>query len=212
MIAILNYGAGNVESVRHALGKIGADSRLTAERDEILSASGVILPGVGAFGEAMRQLKCRGLMDCLRRVRMKNTPFLGICIGEQLIFEKSEESPGIPGLKYLEGEVKKIQVGNSHAKVPHMGWNQLETRRDDPLFDGLPEKPWFYFVHSYFAQAQNPENVLARLSYGNSDMDIAVRDQNLWAVQFHPEKSGQAGLQLLSNFVKICQMEEDHAR
>ena len=204
MIAIIDYGAGNVESVRHALERIGVDSRLTCEREEILGADGVILPGVGAFGEAMRQLRSRGLMDTLRRVRASEKPFLGICIGLQLMFEKSEETPGVCGLKFLSGSVRRI-APLPGIKVPHMGWNQLTFLREDPLFSGLGDQPWFYFVHSYYAKAQDHDKVLAQVELGADLMDVAVRDGSLWAVQFHPEKSGDAGRKLLENFAAICE-------
>ena len=204
MIAIIDYGAGNVESVRHALERIGVDSRLTCEREEILGADGVILPGVGAFGEAMRQLRSRGLMDTLRRVRASEKPFLGICIGLQLMFEKSEETPGVCGLKFLSGSVRRI-APLPGIKVPHMGWNQLTFLREDPLFSGLGDHPWFYYVHSYYAKAQDHDKVLAQVELGVDLMDVAVRDGSLWAVQFHPEKSGDAGRKLLENFAAICE-------
>ena len=204
MIAIIDYGAGNVESVRHALERIGVDSRLTCEREEILGADGVILPGVGAFGEAMRQLRSRGLMDTLRRVRASEKPFLGICIGLQLMFEKSEETPGVCGLKFLSGYVRRI-APLPGIKVPHMGWNQLTFLREDPLFSGLGDHPWFYYVHSYYAKAQDHDKVLAQVELGADLMDVAVRDGSLWAVQFHPEKSGDAGRKLLENFAAICE-------
>lgn len=204
MIAIIDYGAGNVESVRHALERIGVDSRLTCEREEILGADGVILPGVGAFGEAMRQLRSRGLMDTLRRVRASEKPFLGICIGLQLMFEKSEETSGVCGLKFLSGSVRRI-APLPGIKVPHMGWNQLTFLREDPLFSGLGDHPWFYYVHSYYAKAQDHDKVLAQVELGADLMDVAVRDGSLWAVQFHPEKSGDAGRKLLENFAAICE-------
>ena len=204
MIAIIDYGAGNGESVRHALERIGVDSRLTCEREEILGADGVILPGVGAFGEAMRQLRSRGLMDTLRRVRASKKPFLGICIGLQLMFEKSEETPGVCGLKFLSGSVRRI-APLPGIKVPHMGWNQLTFLREDPLFSGLGDHPWFYYVHSYYAKAQDHDKVLAQVELGADLMDVAVRDGSLWAVQFHPEKSGDAGRKLLENFAAICE-------
>ena len=204
MIAIIDYGAGNVESVRHALERIGVDSRLTCEREEILGADGVILPGVGAFGEAMRQLRSRGLMDTLRRVRASEKPFLGICIGLQLMFEKSEETPGVCGLKFLSGSVRRI-APLPGIKVPHMGWNQLTFLREDPLFSELGDHPWFYYVHSYYAKAQDHDKVLAQVELGADLMDVAVRDGSLWAVQFHPEKSGNAGRKLLENFAAICE-------
>ncbi len=206
MIAIIDYGAGNVESVRHALERIGEGSILTHERETILQADGVILPGVGAFGEAMRQLRCRGLMDTLRKLRSAGTPFLGICIGLQLLFEKSEESKGVCGLKFLPGEVKRIEP-QADVKVPHMGWNQPEILHPDPLLEGLGDSPWFYFVHSYYACAADPSQVVAKVHLGQNDMDVFVRDGSLWAVQFHPEKSGEAGLKLLKNFAAVCRKE-----
>ena len=181
MIAVVDYGAGNVRSVMHALEYIGEKSLLTRNAGEILSADAVILPGVGAFGSGR--------------------PFLGICIGEQLLFESSEETPGAKGLCWLQGQVKRIPSGQGR-KIPHMGWNQLNIMKDDPLFSGLPEKPWMYFVHSYYVHALQRDQVLAQVDYG-VPMDVAVRKGSLWAVQFHPEKSGETGLALLKNFASM---------
>ncbi len=208
MIAIIDYGAGNVESVRHALERLGEDSQLTTDREAILSADGVILPGVGAFGEAMRQLEQRGLIDTLRRVREMQKPFLGICIGLQLLFESSEESPGAKGLAFLPGRVVRIHA-EPGIKVPHMGWNQPRLlAADDPLFSGLPDTPWFYFVHSFYAHCEKVDAVTAQVRLGSDAMDVALRDGNLYAVQFHPEKSGAAGLALLKNFCGLCERGE----
>ncbi|MGI5885161.1 MAG: imidazole glycerol phosphate synthase subunit HisH [Candidatus Spyradocola sp.] len=201
MIAVVDYGAGNVCSVMHALEHIGAPSILTRDAGEIARADAVILPGVGAFGDAMEQLGSSGTITAMERFLETGRPFLGICIGEQLLFERSEESPGSRGLSWLRGSVRRIPAGPGR-KVPHMGWNEIEICQKDPLFAGLPEKPYFYFVHSYYVQAQDPSCVLARVRYG-VDMDVAVRRNNLYAVQFHPEKSGACGLQLLQNFAAM---------
>ena len=201
MIAVVDYGAGNVCSVMHALEHIGAPSILTREEGEIARADAVILPGVGAFGDAMAQLGASGTVAALERYLKTGRPLLGICIGEQLLFDRSEESPGSPGLAWLRGFVRRIPAA-PERKVPHMGWNQIEICRQDPLFAGLPENPYFYFVHSYYVDAADKSCVLARVEYG-VPMDVAVRRDNLCAVQFHPEKSGECGLQLLKNFAAM---------
>ena len=201
MIAVVDYGAGNVRSVLHALEHIGAPALLTHEAREISRADAVILPGVGAFGDAMEQLRAGGTDRALADFVASGRPFLGICIGEQLLFDRSEESPGSPGLSWLSGAVRRIPAGPGR-KVPHMGWNEIEILRDDPLFAGLPVHPYFYFVHSYYVDAQDKSLVLARVRYG-ADMDVAVRRGSLCAVQFHPEKSGETGLVLLKNFAAM---------
>ncbi len=201
MIAVVDYGAGNVRSVMHALEYIGEKSLLTRNAGEILSADAVILPGVGAFGDAMEQLRASGAVQAMEEFIASGRPFLGICIGEQLLFESSEETPGAKGLCWLRGQVKRIPSGQGR-KIPHMGWNQLNIMKDDPLFSGLPEKPWMYFVHSYYVRALQRDQVLAQVDYGVS-MDVAVRKGSLWAVQFHPEKSGETGLALLKNFASM---------
>ena len=165
MIAVVDYGAGNVCSVMHALEHIGAPSILTREEGEIARADAVILPGVGAFGDAMAQLGASGTIAALERYRQTGRPMLGICIGEQLLFDRSEESPGSPGLAWLRGSVRRIPAA-PERKVPHMGWNQIEICRQDPLFAGLPENPYFYFVHSYYVDAADKSCVLARVEYG----------------------------------------------
>ena len=190
MIAVVDYGAGNVRSVMHALEYIGEKSLLTRNAGEILSADAVILPGVGAFGDAMEQLRASGAVQAMEEFIASGRPFLGICIGEQLLFESSEETPGAKGLCWLRGQVKRIPSG------------QLNIMKDDPLFSGLPEKPWMYFVHSYFVHALQRDQVLAQVDYG-VPMDVAVRKGSLWAVQFHPEKSGETGLALLKNFASM---------
>ena len=201
MIAVVDYGAGNVRSVMHALEYIGEGSVLTRDAGEILSADAVILPGVGAFGDAMEQLHASGAIQAMEAFIASGRPFLGICIGEQLLFESSEETPGAKGLCWLHGQVKRIPSGVGR-KIPHMGWNQLDIVKEDPLFSGLPEKTWMYFVHSYYVHAAQRDQVLAQVDYG-VPMDVAVRKGSLWAVQFHPEKSGETGLALLKNFASM---------
>jgi glutamine amidotransferase len=197
----VDYGAGNVRSVINALEHIGRRAKLTRDAGEIMEADAVILPGVGAFGDAAGQLAASGAQEALLRFFETGRPFLGICVGLQLLFECSQESPGARGLGVLRGEVMRIPAGEGR-KVPHMGWNQLELAREDPLFAGLPDAPFFYFVHSYYAKAEDGDAVLARVRYG-VPMDVAVRRGNLWAVQFHPEKSGENGLRLLENFAAL---------
>ncbi len=201
MIAVVDYGAGNVRSVINALDHIGRRAKLTRDAGEILAADAVILPGVGAFGDAASQLAASGAQEALFRFFETGRPFLGVCVGLQLLFAHSQESPDARGLGVMPGEVKRIPAGQGR-KVPHMGWNQLEIVREDPLFAGLPDKPYLYFVHSYYAQAAQEDTVLARVEYG-VPMDVAVRRGNLWAVQFHPEKSGENGLRLLKNFAAL---------
>ncbi len=187
MIAVVDYGAGNVRSVINALDHIGRRAKLTRD--------------VGAFGDAASQLAASGAQEALFRFFETGRPFLGVCVGLQLLFAHSQESPDARGLGVMPGEVKRIPAGQGR-KVPHMGWNQLEIVREDPLFAGLPDKPYLYFVHSYYAQAAQEDTVLARVEYG-VPMDVAVRRGNLWAVQFHPEKSGENGLRLLKNFAAL---------
>lgn len=201
MIAVVDYGAGNVCSVMHALEYIGKPSVLTRDGQTIARADAVILPGVGAFGDAMAQLRASGVEEMLRAYLQTGRPFLGICIGEQLLFERSEESPGCSGLCWLPGQVRRIPSGQGR-KIPHMGWNQVHLLRPDPLFAGLNGEMWMYFVHSYYVEAERREDVLAQVDYG-VPMDVAVRRENLWAVQFHPEKSGENGLLLLRNFASM---------
>lgn len=201
MIAVVDYGAGNVQSVRHALEYIGQRSILTKDEGEIERADAVILPGVGAFGDAMAQLEHSGVRCALQRYLATGRPFLGICIGEQLLFDSSEETPGAAGLGWLPGMVRRIPASGDR-KVPHMGWNRVQLLRPDPLFQGLPEQPWMYFVHSFYVDAAQRSDVLAQVDYG-PQMDVAVRRNNLWAVQFHPEKSGENGLMLLRNFAQL---------
>ncbi len=198
MIAIIDYDAGNMKSVENALDHLGEQCEITRDVEKIRNAEKVILPGVGAFGDAMEKLKSFGLVDVIRETAGKGTPFLGICLGLQLLFESSEESPGVPGLGILPGKVVALPE-TPGFKIPHMGWNSLEVREGKKLFLGLPEKPYVYFVHSYYLRAENEEDVAARTEYITS-VDASVEHGNIFACQFHPEKSGETGLQILKNF------------
>ena len=201
MIAILDYDAGNIKSVEKALQLLGEDTVLTRDRDTILSADKVILPGVGAFGDAMANLDRFGLPEVIHEVVNRNTPFLGICLGLQLLFESSEESPGVKGLGILKGKIVRIpeQPG---LKIPHMGWNSLHIQNEGRLFTGILEDTYVYFVHSYYLQAEDERIVKATCEYGTT-IHASVEQGNVFACQFHPEKSSRWGLQILKNFAAI---------
>lgn len=206
MIAIIDYDAGNIKSVEKALKFLGQEVLVTRNASEILSAGKVILPGVGAFGDAMGKLRGYGLDGVISEVVGKNTPFLGICLGLQLLFERSEESPGVKGLGILEGEIVRIPEREG-LKIPHMGWNSLELHGDGRLFQGLPEEPYVYFVHSYYLQAADESIVTATTEY-SARLHASVEAGNVFACQFHPEKSSDVGIQILRNFVEIKESEE----
>ena len=201
MIAIIDYDAGNLRSVEKALQALGEETVITRDRDEILSADRVILPGVGAFGDAMEKLHQYGLVEIIRQVVQNGTPFLGICLGLQLLFEESEESQGVPGLGILKGKIRRIP-NTPGLKIPHMGWNSLILRPATRLFSGLGEDPYVYFVHSYYLEAADPEIVAASADYGVV-IHAAVESGNVFACQFHPEKSSDTGLQILKNFISL---------
>ena len=200
MIAICDYDAGNVMSVQKACTYLGHESVLTRERDEILSADHVILPGVGSFGVAMDKLRSYGLSEALKETAKRGIPFLGICLGLQLMFEGSEESPGIEGLGLLKGCIERIPDQNQTLKIPHMGWNSLSFPSDGRLFQGIPEGTDVYFVHSYYLPL-NPY-VKAVTRYG-VEIGASIEKDNLFACQFHPEKSGRWGLKILENFLNL---------
>ena len=201
MIAIIDYDAGNIKSVEKALQKLGADVVITKDADMILNAEKVILPGVGAFGDAMSNLQKYDLVSVIKKVVEKGTPFLGICLGLQLLFDRSDETPGVEGLGILKGEVLRIPE-NGELKIPHMGWNSLHFQNDGRLFQGLPEESYVYFVHSYYLKAEEPEIVKATAEYGVT-IHASVEKENVFACQFHPEKSSDVGLQILKNFVEL---------
>ncbi len=201
MTAIIDYDAGNLRSVEKALQALGEETVITRDREEILAADRVILPGVGAFGDAMEKLHQYGLVEIIRQVVQKGTPFLGICLGLQLLFEESEESQGVPGLGILKGKIRRIP-NTPGLKIPHMGWNSLTLRPGTRLFSGLGEEPYVYFVHSYYLEAADPEIVAASADYGVV-IHAAVETGNVFACQFHPEKSSDTGLQILKNFISL---------
>lgn len=201
MIAIIDYDAGNLKSVEKALAYIGEESVITGEREEILKADKVILPGVGSFGDAMANLKRLGLDDVIREVAANGTPFLGICLGLQLLFESSEETPGVEGLGILKGKVLRIP-DKEGLKIPHIGWNSLKLSKNGRLFQGMTGEPYVYFVHSYYLQAENPDIVKATTDYSTC-IHASVEQGNVFACQFHPEKSSAVGLQILKNFAAI---------
>ena len=199
MIAVIDYDAGNLKSVEKALVFLGETPVITRDKEQLLAADKVILPGVGAFGDAMERLHQYGLVDVIKEIVKKETPFLGICLGLQLMFESSEESPGIEGLGLLPGKILKIPE-TPGMKVPHMGWNSLKVRPDSRLFQGIPDGSYVYFVHSYYLKAEEEDIVAATTEYG---IHGAVEKKNLFACQFHPEKSSQTGLKILENFIKL---------
>ena len=197
-IAVLDYGIGNLRSAEKALEHVGAVAVLTADADEIAQADAVVLPGVGAFGRCREALAKTGLDEAALNAVASGRPFLGICVGMQLLYDSSEESPGIAGLGVFAGTVRRLQPG---VKQPQMQWNQLSLMNDSPLFEGLGENPWMYFVHSFAAEPS--QYLLATCEYGGSVVAAAQREL-VFATQFHPEKSGQAGLAVLRNFVNIA--------
>lgn len=201
MIAVIDYDAGNLKSVEKALAYLGETPVITRDREELLAADKVILPGVGAFGDAMDRLRQYGLVDVIKEIVKKGTPFLGICLGLQLMFESSEESPGVEGLGLLPGKILKIPEAPG-LKVPHMGWNSLKVCQDSRLFQDIPDGSYVYFVHSYYLKAGSEDIVAATTEYG-THIHAAVEKGNLFACQFHPEKSSQTGLKILENFIKL---------
>lgn len=204
MIAIIDYNMGNIASVAKALLSVGAEVMVTQDSEDLKRAHGLVLPGVGAFGSAMENLQSLGLIEVLKEQLKVGKPFLGICLGLQVLFEKSAESPGISGLGILAGQVKQFSFApEQKLKVPHMGWNQLKITKQDSLFQGIPEQEVFYFVHSFYAEPIYPKVISGQTSYGIEFTSAIVQD-NIRAVQFHPEKSSKMGLQLLKNFVGIC--------
>lgn len=201
MIAIVDYDAGNLKSVEKALVYLGESCVVTRDADEILRADHVILPGVGAFGDAMEKLHRFGLVDVLRRIVEQETPFLGICLGLQLLFRGSEETPGVDGLGILDGDIVAIPPREGF-KIPHMGWNSLTIKEDARLFRGIGQDAYVYFVHSYYLKADHPEDVAAETDY-IVPIHASVEHGNVFACQFHPEKSGDIGMQILRNFCDI---------
>lgn len=206
MITIINYGAGNLFSVEKAFAALGAEVRVSSRSEDILSADQVVLPGVGAFGDCMKQLKASGLIPAIKESIAHEVPLLGICVGLQILFEGSDESSGVEGLNLLRGHVHKISA--QHEKIPHMGWNALDiaqAHRDNGLFVGVPQGSYVYFVHSYHAVPEDKDIVSSTCFYGE-EITASISAGNIMATQFHPEKSGNIGLNIIQNF--ICHGQE----
>lgn len=201
MIAIIDYDAGNIKSVEKAFQYLGEETVLSRDREEILAADKVVLPGVGSFGDAMEKLKKYNMINTIYDVVDKKTPFIGICLGLQLLFETSEESKGVAGLGILKGDIVRFpeEIG---LKIPQIGWNSLDLQNDGRLFQGLEKNPYVYFVHSYYLKAKEEEIVKATTEYG-VHVHASVEKDNIFACQFHPEKSGDVGLQILKNFANL---------
>ena len=201
MIAMIDYDAGNIKSVEKAIQFLGKDVVLTRDKDILMQADKVILPGVGAFGDAMEKLHRYELVETIRDIVANNTPFLGICLGLQLMFEQSDEAPGVEGLSLLKGKIIKIPKGE-YTKIPHMGWNSLHLQNNGRLFAGVEEGSYVYFVHSYYLEAEDASIVKATTEY-NTTIHASVEKDNLFACQFHPEKSSDVGLKIIKNFIEL---------
>ena len=200
-VAIIDYDAGNIKSVEKALEYLGQKVKITRDQKEILSADRVILPGVGAFGDAMGKIRSYWLESVIQDAVRQGTPFLGICLGLQLLFEDSDETPGVKGLGLLPGGIRRIPDGEG-LKIPHMGWNSLDIREGATLFKGIEGHPYVYFVHSYYLSAKHEEDVAAATFY-STKIHASVEHENIFACQFHPEKSGEVGLKILDNFIHL---------
>ncbi len=202
MVAVIDYDAGNIRSVEKAVVALGGEVRITRREDEILSADHIILPGVGSFGGAMEKLHEYGLVDVIKEAVQKEIPFLGICLGLQLLFESSEESEGVKGLGILPGRIVRLPE-EAGLKIPHVGWNSLQFPNPGRLFAGISEEAYVYFVHSFYLQAEDPGIVTAVTEYGTR-IHASVEKGNVFACQFHPEKSSEVGLHILRNFLGIA--------
>lgn len=205
MIAVIDYDAGNIKSVEKALLYLGQEMVVTGDGEEIRRADKVILPGVGAFGDAMKNLKSKGLDEVIRQVAEAGTPLLGICLGQQLLFERSDEAPGVPGLGILEGEILRIPYKEG-LKIPHMGWNSLHLQNAGRLYQGFETEPYVYFIHSYYLKAKEKSIVKASTEYSTC-IHASVEKDNVFGCQFHPEKSSEVGLKILKNFVELDKEE-----
>ena len=202
MISILDYDAGNIASVEKAIKYLGADCAVTRDGNTIMHSEAIILPGVGAFGDACEKLSDYGFYDIIPEYIKSGKPFLGICLGLQLLFKESEESPNASGLDILPGKIVKIPDTDG-LKVPHIGWNSISINKKSRLLAGIPDNSYVYFVHSYYLKARDPAIVAATTEYGVT-MHAACERENVFATQFHPEKSGEVGLKILKNFISIA--------
>jgi glutamine amidotransferase len=200
MIVIIDYGAGNLRSVLNAIGRLGYQAKITSIARELVTAQAVILPGVGAAADSMGNLQRLGLVNPIRRFIAEGRPFLGVCIGLQLLFTGTEEGGWHECLDVIPGIVRRLPPG---LKIPHMGWNQLRQRISHPIFSGIPDEANFYFAHSFYAEPEDTSVVAGTTSYGVSICSVIIKD-NLIATQFHPEKSGESGLKMYANFLKIA--------
>ena len=201
MIAIIDYDAGNLKSVEKALQYLGEECIVTRDKEKLLKADKIILQGVGAFGDAMEKLHKFELVDVIHKLVKENKPFLGICLGLQLMFESSEEGPGVKGLGLLPGKIVKFPEKEGF-KIPHMGWNSIDVKEGSRLFKGVSNNSYVYFVHSYYLQAENENDVAATTEY-ITHVHASVEHDNIFACQFHPEKSGDVGLRILKNFCEL---------
>ena len=201
MIAIIDYDAGNLKSVEKALVSLGEEVLVSRDSSAILQADKVILPGVGSFGDAMNNLDKFGLVDTIKKVTGNGTPFLGICLGLQLLFKESDETPGAEGLDILPGKILKIPAKDGF-KIPHMGWNSIHIKPEARLFKGLEGNPYVYFVHSYYLKAAD-EGIVAATTEYTTHIHASVESGNVFACQFHPEKSSDVGLKILKNFASL---------
>lgn len=206
MVAIIDYDAGNIKSVEKAIQFLGQEAIITRNPEEILNASHVILPGVGAFGDAMEKLHKYDLVPVIHEVVKRKIPFIGICLGLQLLFESSEETPGVEGLGILKGVIKRIP-DKDELKIPHIGWNSLKYPNKGRLYAGISEDSYVYFVHSYYLDAEEEDIVVATTEYGTL-IHASVEKGNVFACQFHPEKSSSVGLKILENFLKVSKEDE----
>jgi glutamine amidotransferase len=211
MVAVLDYGIGNVHSAQKAIERGGADARLTSDPEVIAAADGVVLPGVGAFGACMDALRASGLEQPALDAVASGRPFLGICVGMQMLFTQSEENPDARGLGIIPGTVRWIPTDSTNGpKIPQMQWNRLDIVRPDPMLQGLGDEPWLYFVHSLHGVPDDPAVVAATIEYGTT-LNAAFRLDNVFAAQFHPEKSSRPGLALLGNFIDVCAKHRESA-
>lgn len=201
MITIIDYDAGNLKSVEKALTFLGYEAVVSRDKDEILAADKVILPGVGSFGDAMEKLKKYELVKTINEVCDKKIPFMGICLGLQLLFKNSDESPGVPGLGILDGDILRIP-DREGIKIPHIGWNSIDITPDGRIFKDIPNNSYVYFVHSYYLKAQD-ENIVKAVTDYSTNIHASIEKENIFACQFHPEKSGDTGLKILKNFAEL---------
>lgn len=202
MIAVVDYGVGNLRSVSKALERVGAEVRVTASVEDIDQADAVVLPGVGAFAHCMDNLRAAGLESCVRRAAVSERPFLGVCVGMQILFDESDEFGRVPGLGILPGRVRRFEPADAMCKVPHMGWNQLKVSRRAPHLEGIDDGTRVYFVHSYYVETSDPSIIATTTDYDGEFVSSAWRG-NLFATQFHPEKSQATGLRILGNFARL---------